>query len=589
MINNLFRAGGVALFALPCAWPSVALAIDVPAAELVGLWAARRDFTPDVSGSLAIRQVDGDLLAEIGGYQVVASQEQGEIRFAVPGDRGYFRGRFSFDHETIQGHWVQPRTQSGFASFASPVELSKDTAGHWRGSVIPLQDQLHFYLVIEKMEDGRIGAFMRNPEANIGRFYRIEEVVRDGDKVQFRDESGRTRLEGTYHSESGQLSIYFLYNGGTYDFVRADEDGGSPFFTRPMADQPYRYTKPLPGNGWETASLAEARLARRPIEDMIKMIIDTPMSAIDAPYIHAILIARHGKLVLEEYFHGYSGDTPHATRSAAKSITTTLVGIAIHEGLLSLDAPVYETMYKSSLPPELHPRAARMTLRHLITMTPGFACDDADQDSPGNEDAMQNQEAQPDWYQFTLDLPMIHEPGTHAAYCSASQNLAGGVLSRATGEWLPGFYRKHFAEPLETGLYHMNLTPVGDGYGGGGLYILPRDFLKLGQLYLNDGLWKGRRLLDPGWAAAATTPYNKIWKEEYGYGWWIFSYSHKGREVNAYYAGGNGGQYVIVIPEFDLNIVGFGGNYNQRVMHQLKYEYVRDYVLPAIVNEKAVD
>ena len=200
---------------------------------------------------------------------------------------------------------------------------------------------------------------------------------------------------------------------------------------------------------------------------------------------------------------------------------------------------------------------------------------------------MQNQEEQPDWHQYTLDLEMIHEPGSRAAYCSASPNLAGGMLSKATGEWLPEFYRKHFAEPLETGLYHMNLTPTGEGYGGGGLYIRPRDFLKLGQLYLDDGVWNGKRLLDPGWAAAATTPYNTIWKEGYGYGWWIFSYPYNGREVKAYYAGGNGGQYVIFIPELELNIVGFAGNYNQRVMHKLKYEYVRDYVLPAIVEAES--
>ncbi len=585
MIGQLYRAGGLVLFVVTLAWPSIGAVSNGRADNLVGLWAARRDFTPDVRGVLTLRQVDGNLVAEIGGYRVIATQERGEIRFDVGDDRGYFRGRFSADREAIQGHWVQPRTLSGFAQFASPVELSKESAGQWRGSVTLLRDQLHFYLVIEEREDGKIGAFMRNPEANIGRFYRIAEVVRTGDKVEFRDGGGRVRLEGTYNSKSGQLSIYFRFNGGTYDFVRADGDGGSPFHPRPKADQPYRYVQPVPGDGWQTASLEEVGLARRPIEDMIRMIIATPMSAIDAPYIHAFLIARHGKLVLEEYFHGTSRDSPHATRSAAKSITTTLIGIAVHEGLLTLDAPVYETMLKGTLPPGLDPRAARMTLRNLITMTPGLACDDTDPDSPGNEDVMQSQEAEPDWHQYTLDLPMLHEPGTHAAYCSASQNLAGGVLSRASGQWLPEFFRQHFAQPLGTGLYHMNLTPVGEGYGGGGLYIRPRDFLKLGQLYLNDGLWNGKRLLDAGWARAATTPYNKIWKEGYGYGWWIFSYPHKGREVNAYYAGGNGGQYVIVIPEFDLTIVGFGGNYNQRVMHRPKYEYVRDYVLPAIVAE----
>jgi CubicO group peptidase (beta-lactamase class C family) len=589
MIKHLCRVCGLAIFILAFALPSIAAAADGPAEELVGLWAASRDFTPDVRGPLIIREVDGDLLAEIGGYRVVAAQEQGEIRFEVPGDQGYFRGRFSSDRKTIRGHWVQPRTLSGFSRFASPVELSKDVAGQWQGTVTPLRDQLHFYLVIEKKEDGSIGAFIRNPQANIGRFYPIEEVVWADDKVQFRDAKGRGRLEGTYNSDSGHLSIYFFFNGGTYDFVRVDEESGSPFIPRPKTDRPYDYAPPVPGDGWESASLEEVGMARKPIEDMIRTIIDTPMDAIDAPYIHAFLIARHGKLVLEEYFHGYSKDRPHATRSAAKSVTTTLVGIALHKGLLSLEAPVYKTMYNGSPPPGLDPRATRMTLMHLITMTPGLACDDADQNSPGNEDVMQNQEAQPDWHQYTLDLEMIHEPGTHAAYCSGGTNLAGGLLSTATGEWLPEFYRKHFAEPLGTGRYHMNLTPTGEGYGGGGLYIRPRDFLKLGQLHLDDGVWKGKRLFDPGWAAAATTPYNKIWKEGYGYGWWVFSYPYKGRDVKAYYAGGNGGQYIIVIPEFDLNIAGFGGNYNQRVMHKPKYEYVRDYVLPAIVGDGAKD
>ena len=103
-----------------------------------------------------------------------------------------------------------------------------------------------------------------------------------------------------------------------------------------------------------------------------------------------------------------------------------------------------------------------------------------------------------------------------------------------------------------------------------------------------DGVWNGRRVLDPGWADAATTTDKTLGDEGYGYGWWVFAFPFAGREVKAFYAGGNGGQYVIVVPELDLNIVIFGGNYNQRVMHVPKYEYVRDYVLRAIeIGEKA--
>lgn len=550
--------------------------------ELLGLWSAERNFGPELKGALTLHDVDGQLWAEIGGYSLRARVTDGEIRFEAPGGRGYFRGAVSAYQDRIDGHWVQPWNYRSFARMASPVSLNRTAEGVWSGVVTPLEDRLRFYLMIEEGEDGRIGAFLRNPEANIGRFYAIQEIVKDGDVLQFVDANGRVRLEGSYDARFGRLSVYFPLNGGMYDFVRAGDDPATAFYPRPQGDGPYSYRKPTAGEGWQTARPEDVGMASAPLQEMIRMIIATPMDAVDAPYIHGVLVARHGKLVLEEYFHGYSRHQPHGTRSASKSMTTTLVGIADYKGTLGLSVPIYETLYDGEPPDDLDPRAERMTLRHLITMTSGLACDDGDQDSPGGEDRMQNQEEQPDWRQYTLDLPMMHEPGTHAAYCSAGQNLAGELLSHVSGEWLPEFYRNHFAGPVNAGLYHMNLTPVGEGYGGGGLFIKPRDFLKLGQLYLDEGVWRGRRLLDSGWAEAATTTDKTIREEGYGYGWWVFSYPFEGREVSAYYAGGNGGQYVIVVPELGLNIVIFGGNYNQRVMHAPKYEYVRDYVLRAV-------
>ncbi|MFQ5528839.1 MAG: serine hydrolase domain-containing protein [Gemmatimonadota bacterium] len=559
-----------------------AQATDGSARELVGLWAAERSVGPEVRGPVALREVDGHLWAEIAGYRVEATVADNEIRFKIPGDRGYFRGKWAVDAHSIGGHWVQPWTYSSFSQLASPVTLRRDSAGDWVGTVTPKEDRLRFYLKIEEAEDGRITAFLRNPEANIGRFYVIADVVRDGDSVQFSRADGRLRLEGTVDERFGRLSIYFPLNGGTYDFVRADDDAAVAFYPRPRTDAPYEYRQPPAGEGWETVRPDEVGMAAGPLEDMIRMIIDRPMDAVDAPYIHGFLIARHGKLVLEEYFHGYSRHVPHGTRSASKSMTTTLAGIAEHAGILDLDTPVYETMYHGAPPTDLDPRAARMTLRDLVTMTSGLACDDSDPNSPGGEDRMQSQEEQPDWHRYTLDLPMTHEPGDHAAYCSAGQNLAGGVVSHASGEWLPEFYQKRFAEPVGAGMSYMNLTPVGEAYGGGGLYIKPRDFLKLGQLYLNDGMWNGKRLLDAGWAEAATTPHKTLRDEGYGYGWWMFTYPFDGRDVKVFYAGGNGGQYVIVVPELRLNIVIFGGNYNQRILHAPKYETVPNYVLRAI-------
>ena len=596
MTNRRIPTGGLLLVSLTLVASTLAaesLAGETDSSrELLGLWAAKRDFTPEVRGTLSLRASEKALRAEVHGFSLpVSVDEAGVMRFRLTDGEGYFEGRKSPDGAEITGHWVQPRTFGGFARFASPVLLAREANDVWVGNIEPLQDPIHLFLVMRPAETSRsenppgtgdVAAFIRNPEANLGRFYRIAKVERDETIVRFQDGQGRTRLEGKYDEERERLSIDFPLNGGIYDFTRVGDGDESPFYPRPSTERRYVYAPPVDGGGWKTASLDDVGLAKSPVENLVQMMIDTPMDAIDAPYIHALLVARYGKLVLEEYFHGYGADIPHGTRSAGKSVTTTLVGMAIQQELLDLEAPVYETMLGGDIPSDLDARAGRITLRHLITMTSGLDCDDSRQGSPGSEDVMQEQQAQPDWHRYTLALPMAHSPGTQAAYCSGGLNLAGGMVAKQSGLWLPEFYRRHFALPLGTGRYAMNLTPTGEGYGGGGIYLEPRDFLKLGQLYLDDGVWQGERLLPEGWVESATRAQARIGEEGYGYGWWWFAYTYQERELEAFYAGGNGGQVVIGIPELGLAIAAFAGNYNQRVMHQLKYEYVRDYILPAV-------
>ncbi|MFQ5525436.1 MAG: hypothetical protein ACE5GX_04175, partial [Thermoanaerobaculia bacterium] len=182
----------LALIALP------ACAVE-GAHELAGLWQARRDFTPEVRGDLRVFEEDGAWRAEIAGFSVAVETQGTNMRFEIPDSRGYFRG--GRVGKNIEGHWVQPRTQSNFAPYASPVRLVPTGSGRWRGKVRPLNDTLHFYLILEPAEDGSLKGFIRNPEANIGRFYRIDNVVRasdgasdrDGYGVQILDRDGRVR------------------------------------------------------------------------------------------------------------------------------------------------------------------------------------------------------------------------------------------------------------------------------------------------------------------------------------------------------------------------------------------------------------
>ena len=209
---------------------------------------------------------------------------------------------------------------------------------------------------------------------------------------------------------------------------------------------------------------------------------------------------------------------------------------------------------------------------------------------------MLEQREQPDYYQFTLALKMIREPGEKSVYCSVQPHLAGGVVQRAAKQTLPALFQNLLAEPLGIKRYYLNLTPTGDAYMGGGARFLPRDFMKLGQLHLNGGTWKGQKLLTPEWTRRATSPLVNIaatsynWQankmepglRQYGYQWWLEDYPYKGRTVRAFFAAGNGGQIVMGIPELDLVIAFYGGNYSDRGTFVPQWVYVPQYILPAI-------
>jgi CubicO group peptidase (beta-lactamase class C family) len=300
----------------------------------------------------------------------------------------------------------------------------------------------------------------------------------------------------------------------------------------------------------------------------------------------------HGRLVLEEYFHGFDKERPHDMRSASKTFAPVLAGIARDHGVnLSPGTPIYPLFPEDKPFPHWDTRKSDVTLKALMTMTSGFACDDNDDTSPGNEGNMQSQTAQPDWYKYTLDLPMAAEPGgRHAVYCSADLNLVGGAVAHAAHSWLPEFFDRYLARPLQFGVYHMNLMPTGEAYMGGGLYLRPRDELKLGQLYLSGGIWHATRIVSEGWVRQSTSVYSTFDPQtnydaphEYGFGWHINRLQAGDRIFRAYSAGGNGGQIVMVIPELDLVVGVNGGSYGEFTKwYRWGLQLIPQYIIPAV-------
>jgi CubicO group peptidase (beta-lactamase class C family) len=147
---------------------------------------------------------------------------------------------------------------------------------------------------------------------------------------------------------------------------------------------------------------------------------------------------------------------------------------------------------------------------------------------------------------------------------TAGMNLLGGILRNETGGTMIDFFARNFAAPLDIHKYFLNLTPTGDLYGGGGLYMLPRDALKLGQVYLSGGTWNGRRVVSQKWVELSTHRYSG-YSPEHGYGlaWHLFQIKVGGRPYVEFEAQGNGGQVVSVIPELDLTVLFTTGNYDE--------------------------
>jgi CubicO group peptidase (beta-lactamase class C family) len=413
----------------------------------------------------------------------------------------------------------------------------------------PLDEPAHYFLVVSKGSDGRIGAFVRNPEFNsgatLGTLFDLPAPAPDG----------TLRLE--------RASV----DGGPLAFHRASGAELRWFYPRPESTWHYRAPERL-ADGWSVGTLATAAMQEAPLARVIDAIVGMRAPALRSPYIQSISIARHGRLVLDEYFYGFTRDTPHDTRSAAKSVATLIVGRAIEDTRRFTPQSRVLSLLPSYLPVRNDDaRKAAMTVADLMTMASGLACNDNDDSSPGNEDTMQSRPAGTNWYRYTLDLPMTSLPGTTAVYCTAGINLLGAIVATQTREQIARYFAERFAVPLQFGRYAMWLMPppANEAYLGGGDYIRPRDFLKFGELLLDGGTWNGTRIVDSSWIEQSIVPRTQPQGEgdRYGYGWHLTTLAVDGKTYDVVNAGGNGGQLMIVVPKLELAIMITAGNYNQ--------------------------
>ncbi|SRR6266496_1714294 len=308
--------------------------------------------------------------------------------------------------------------------------------------------------------------------------------------------------------------------------------------------------------------------------------------------IGSVLVSVHGRVIYEHYFDGDAA-TLRDTRSATKSITGALVGIAIAQGKLTgVDAKILsllpERARKLQNP---DPRKANITVEDFLTMSSPLECDDWNDASRGNEERMYLVE---DWAQFILDLPIrgrmhlgerIDPPpfGRNFSYCTGGVFTLSELLEKATGLRTDRYAQQKLFGPLGITQPQWMYSPMNIPQTGGGLRLTSRDLLKIAQLYLDGGRWQGTRILSEAWTKMSTEPHAQIDDStRYGYLWWLKSFKSGEKSYPAFFMSGNGGNKVVGIPSLDMAVVITSTNYNTRGMHDQTEKILTDYVLSAL-------
>ena len=258
--------------------------------------------------------------------------------------------------------------------------------------------------------------------------------------------------------------------------------------------------------------------------------------------LHSFMLLRHGKVAAEAWWTPYAPASPHMLYSLSKSFTSTAAGLAVSEGLFSVEDAV-TSFFPDSLPATISDNLAAMRVRHLLTMNTGH-----------DKDATGGTTSQPDgdWVRGFLALPVEHTPGSKFVYNSAATYMLSAIVQRRSGKTVLDYLTPRLFVPLGIENPTWETCPKGINTGGWGLSVKTEDIARFGQTYLQKGQWNGRQVVPVAWVEQATMrqvpngdpALPSDWSQGYGYQFWRCRH-------NAYRGDGAFGQYCLVMPDHD--------------------------------------
>ncbi len=349
-------------------------------------------------------------------------------------------------------------------------------------------------------------------------------------------------------------------------------------------------------DGWEVASPSSVGM------DAVKFgQLFIQLDQIGEHRIHSILVVRDDKLVIEKYYAGrkfnlgqYTGgvgydlNDVHVLCSATKSVCSALFGIAMDRGYIqSIEQKVFD--FFPEYADLATPAKAGMTIKHLLTMTSGFAYDDESLPYTDPRNDMNRFFTSRDPMSFLLGLPLFAEPGAVFDYDNCNTNIIGQIISRAVGDRLDVFAKEELFDKLGIREHQWQTVRNNVILSSGDLHLRPRDMAKLGLLFLHRGQWKGTTIISSAWCDRSTatilnpSEYTNEFQavDGYGFQWWQKNYTLNKKVYHSYFAWGWGGQTIIMIPPLNLVIVTTAGNwYEPEIISP--FTLVADYIIPSV-------
>lgn len=319
--------------------------------------------------------------------------------------------------------------------------------------------------------------------------------------------------------------------------------------------------------GWPVADLADLGFDPTLGDRLVSALTDYPA-------VTGVCIARFGRLGFQHYRGGYTATTPVNVRSVTKSVTSTLIGIALQRGDLdSIERTIGEVI-PTRIPADADPRVNEISMHSFLTMTSGLWWN--------HQDDWPMLLAADDWIANTLRQPIVAEQGTTYVYNTGGSHLLGVMLATVVGRPLEDYADEMLFAPLGIDRGAWMRSPQGDVNGGSGLELMPTDMAKIGRLLLQRGRWNDRQLLPETYAGEATTYQSAgdgTGGVPYGYQWWVTDATG----YQAFFALGFGGQYIYVVPDLELVVVVAAGFDEQPVLLTSHRPIPEQIVIPSIL------